>query len=287
METLITSVWSKLRFLAISMVMGLGIIGPSWAADFTPKAYSLPEPATPLAEEMRNFHNYWLTPVIFIVAIFVLLLLIYVCYKFAASRHPVPTKTTHNPLLEVIWTGVPVLILVVLAFPSLKLLYNTDKTGDADMTLKITGHQWYWQYEYVDEKFGFDAMLVARTQEEATAQNVKRLIDTDNVVVLPVNTKIRLQMTSTDVIHNWAVSDFGVRVDTVPGRLNEAWMLANRTGQFYGFCSELCGVDHAYMPISVKIVSKEEYAEWLKTAKAKFASGATPTIPATQIASNP
>lgn len=269
---------SKMTRFATAAAAGaatlVGAAGAALAAKAEPWQLGLPKPVTPVAEEMLIFHNYWLLPIITVITIFVLLLLVYTCWRFSEKRNPTPSKTTHNSVLEVVWTGVPVLILVVLAFPSLKLLYATDDVADSEMTLKIVGHQWYWEYQYVDENFGFDAFLAARTHEEAAEKGVQRLMDTDNMVVLPSDTKIRLQMTSADVLHNWALSDFGVRMDTVPGRLNETWteITAGNEGVYYGFCSELCGTDHAYMPIAVKVVTKEEYRAWVAEAKEQFAA---------------
>lgn len=248
--------------------------GQALAAKPQPWQLSLPDPVTPIAEQMQVFHDYWLLPIITVITVFVLALLLYTCWRFRESANPTPSKRTHNSVLEVLWTGIPVIILVVLAFPSLSLLYATDDVTDADMTLKIVGHQWYWEYQYVDENFKFDAFLAARTKEEAEEMGVDRLMTTDNLVVLPSDTKIRLQMTSADVLHNWSLSDFGVRADTVPGRLNESWTLIREgeEGMYYGFCSELCGTDHAYMPIAVKVVTKDEYQQWLGEAKEQFAA---------------
>lgn len=245
--------------------------GHALAAKAEPWQLGLPEPVTPLARQMADFHNYWLMPIITVITVFVLLLLLYVCWRFRESANPVPSKTTHNSLLEVLWTGIPVLILVVMAFPSLKLLYATDAVEDSEMTIKIVGHQWFWEYQYPDHgNFYMESRLLAATHEEAAEQNVVRLMSTDEVLVLPVDTKIRFQMTSADVLHNWSLSDFGVRMDTVPGRLNEAWTLVERTGTYYGFCSELCGEAHAFMPIQVEVVSKEDFAVWVEGAREKY-----------------
>lgn len=256
----------------VGMAVLLGMGGEALAAKAQPWQLGLPDPVTPLAKEMGAFHNYWLLPVITVIAIFVLILLIYVCFRFRESANPVPSKTTHHTLLEVVWITVPVLILATLAIPSLKLLYHTDEIADSEMTMKVIGHQWYWEYQYPDHgNFTFEAYVAARTHEQAAEAGVHRLMDTDNVVVLPADTKIRLQFTSADVLHNWSLSDFGVRVDTVPGRLNEAWTLVEKPGMYYGFCSELCGTDHAFMPIAVKVVPKAEFAAWVAEAQEKFA----------------
>lgn len=231
----------------------------------------LPEPVTPLARQMGVFHDAWLMPIITVIVIFVLALLVYVCWRFRESANPVPSKTTHNALLEVVWTGIPVLILVVLAVPSMQLLYATDEIEDSDMTIKIIGHQWYWEYQYPDHgNFFVEARIAARTHAEAEEQGVQRLMSTDNKIYMPTNTKIRLQMTAGDVLHNWSMSEFGVRMDTVPGRLNEAWTLIEVPGTYYGFCSELCGVDHAFMPIEVEAVPMAEFLEWVEFAQGEY-----------------
>ena len=263
------------RFMAlVACLVGL-FSSSAFAAEPKPWQLNLPAPVTPIAEMAYDFHTILLV-VITVITIFVLALLLYACFRFRESANPTPSRTTHNSLLEILWTGIPVLILVAIVFPSMKLLYASDKAEDAEMTLKIIGNQWYWSYEYPDHgNFAFDAYLVARTAEEEKETGAKRLMETDNIVVLPVDTKIRLLMTASDVLHNWSVSDFGVRMDTVPGRLNETWMMATKEGRYYGFCSELCGIDHAYMPITVDIVSKERFAEWVKEAQDKFAE-ATP-----------
>ncbi|MFK7866945.1 MAG: cytochrome c oxidase subunit II [Alphaproteobacteria bacterium] len=283
----IKAVLLRLNILKTSAVTG-GVLGVAAVSNLAlaakPEAWKmgLPEPVTPLARMMKEFHDLWLLPVVFGVSIFVMILIAYTCWRFSEKRNPIPSKTTHNASLEVLWTGIPVIILLVLAFPSLRLLYATDNVADSDMTLKITGYQWYWNYEYPDHGgFNIDAYLAARTQEEAIEYNAERLLDTDNRIVIPTDTKIRLQFTSGDVLHNWSLSDFGVRVDTVPGRLSEAWVLVEKPGRYYGFCSELCGVDHAYMPIMIDAVSPAEFDEWVLEAQDEFAA----TIPQNQIKS--
>jgi len=254
------------------------------AAEPQPWQLGLPEPVTPLARQMAEFHNLWLMPIITGIVVLVLVLLLFVVFRFRESRNPTPSKTTHNTVLEILWTAVPIIILVVIAFPSLRLLYATERFEDAEMTLKIVGHQWYWSYEYPDHgNFTFDANLVP---EDELQPGQKRLMETDNPVVLSVDTKVRLQMTSADVLHNWAISDFGVRMDTVPGRLNETWVEVNQTGTYYGFCSELCGVNHAYMPIMVRVVSKDDFQAWVKEAQQTHARVDSPDTPPAQLAAD-
>ena len=228
----------------------------------------LPEPVSPTAEFIDVFHD-WLIVLCTVISVFVLVLLLWASFRFNEKRNPTPSTRTHNSVLEVAWTVVPILILLAVAIPSFKLLYMADRTPDPDMTLKIIGNQWYWSYEYPDHgNFTFDANLVA---EADLKPGQKRLMDTDNPVVLPVGKKVRLLMTATDVLHAWAISDFGVRLDTVPGRINETWVQIDKPGTYYGFCSELCGAGHAYMPIMVKAVTPAEFEAWVAQAKTKFA----------------
>ena len=214
------------------------------------------------------FHDFlvWLTAAI---AVFVLVLLVVVVVKFNARANPVPSRTTHNTFIEVIWTVVPVLILVAVAVPSFRLLFYQLNTPKADLTIKATGKQWFWSYNYPDQKFEFDSVMV-QTKDLKPGQ--PRLLTVDNELVVPVNKIVRVQTTGADVIHSWAVPSFGVKIDAIPGRLNETWFKAEREGTYYGQCSELCGRDHAFMPIVVHVVSDKDYAAWLEQAKKKYAS---------------
>jgi len=235
---------------------------------------NLQTPASPVMEKMYDFHTLLLW-IISIISVFVLILLLIVIFRFNEKANPVPSKTTHNTLLEVIWTGIPVLILVAIAVPSYQLLYFYDRTHEAEMTLKITGNQWYWSYEYAENEISFDAVPVPDDQIDKS-KGQHRMLEVDNAVVLPIDTNVRLLFTATDVIHAWAVPAFGIKNDTVPGRTNESWVRANKLGRFYGQCSELCGVDHSFMPIVVDVVSKEDYAKWV--ASKKQSASAEPTI---------
>jgi cytochrome c oxidase subunit 2 len=229
-----------------------------------PWEFKLQEAATPVMEEITWFHN-WLLIIITVITLFVLGLLVAVVVKFNARANPVPSRTTHNTLIEVAWTLIPVLILVGIAVPSFRLLFQELDIPKADLTIKATGKQWYWSYAYPDNgKFEFDSLLAADKQP--------RLLGVDNEVVVPVNKIVRVQVTGADVIHSFAVPAFGIKIDAIPGRLNETWFKATKTGMFYGQCSELCGRDHAFMPIAVRVVSDQEFAAWVETAKKKFAS---------------
>ena len=223
---------------------------------------------TPVMDDIIWFHDFlvWLTDAI---ALFVLVLLVVVVVKFNARANPVPSRTTHNTFIEVIWTVVPVLILVAVAVPSFRLLFYQLNTPKADLTIKATGKQWFWSYNYPDQKFEFDSVMV-QTKDLKPGQ--PRLLTVDNELVVPVNKVVRVQTTGADVIHSWAVPSFGVKIDAIPGRLNETWFKAEREGTYYGQCSELCGRDHAFMPIVVHVVSDKDYAAWLEQAKKKYAS---------------
>jgi cytochrome c oxidase subunit II len=229
-----------------------------------PWEWKLQEAATPVMEDIVWFHNFlfWL---ITIITLFVLGLLVAIVVKFNAKANPVASKTTHNTLIEVAWTLIPVLILVGIAVPSFRLLFLELDIPKADLTIKVTGKQWYWSYAYPDNgKFEFDSLLAQ--------DKMPRLLGVDNEMVVPVNKVVRIQTTGADVIHSFAVPAFGIKIDSVPGRLNETWFKSTKLGMFYGQCSELCGKDHAFMPIAVRVVSDQEFAAWVEDAKKKFAS---------------
>jgi len=229
-----------------------------------PWEYRLQEAATPVMENITWFHNFLLV-LITVITLFVLGLLVAVVIKFNARSNPIPSRTTHNTLIEVAWTLIPVLILVGIAVPSFRLLFLELDIPKADLTIKATGKQWYWSYAYPDNgKFEFDSLMAQDKQP--------RLLGVDNEMVVPVNKVVRVQTTGADVIHSFAVPAFGIKIDAIPGRLNETWFKATKTGMFYGQCSELCGKDHAFMPIAVRVVSDQEFASWVEAAKKKFAS---------------
>ncbi|MDA7838055.1 cytochrome c oxidase subunit II [Candidatus Pelagibacter sp.] len=219
--------------------------------------------------EIVSFHNNILLPVIIAISVFVLFLMIYVCIRFRASKNPNPSKTTHNVAVEVLWTLIPCLILIVMAVPSFKILYKQDTIPKADVTVKAVGYQWYWGYEYPDENIIFESYMI---KEDELKDNQPRLLTVDNEVVVPVNKVVKVLITANDVLHAWALPSFGVKRDAVPGRINETWFKAEKVGTYYGQCSELCGIQHAFMPITVRVVTDEEYAIWLAEAKMKFAN---------------
>jgi len=216
-------------------------------------------------------------------------LLLYVIIRFHHRRHPVPTRTSHNTVIEMLWTVVPVLVLVIIAIPSFKLMYYMDRVPNPDMTIKVTGHQWYWTYEYPDQNgLAFDSNLIP---EADLKPGQKRLLDVDNPLVIPVDTVIRVYITGTDVIHSWFVPSFGVQEYAVVGRLNESWMKVEHPGVYYGQCNQICGINHAFMPIKIEAMSKGDFEHWLGDAKKKFAhkddSGDAVRVAAAAAASDP
>ena len=230
--------------------------------------FGFQEAASSTMRDIVNFHDKLLLPIIIAISVFVLFLMVYACIRFRASRNPNPSKTTHNVAVEVLWTLIPCLILIVMAVPSFKILYKQDTIPKADVTVKAIGYQWYWGYEYPDENIIFDSYMI---ETKDLKENQPRLLAVDNEVVVPVNKVVKVLITANDVLHAWALPSFGVKRDAVPGRINETWFKAEKEGTYYGQCSELCGIKHAFMPITVRVVSEEDYAEWLRGAKIKFA----------------
>jgi cytochrome c oxidase subunit 2 len=246
----------------------LFISGNAYADKPVPWQILTQEPVTPVMHRLVDFHNMLLW-VIFSVAIFVTILIVFVCLRFNAKTNPTPSKTTHNTLIEVIWTTVPVIILVLVTIPSLKMLYYMEDVKDSEMTLKVIGNQWYWSYQYPDNgNITFDSNIL---KDKELPEGGLRLLEVDNRVVLPIDTNIRIQVTGADVIHDWAVPAFGIKEDAVPGRLNETWTRIEKPGVYYGQCSELCGVGHGFMPIAVEAVTKEEFQQWVKSKTHKLA----------------
>jgi cytochrome c oxidase subunit II len=239
-------------------------------------------PGDKIAEVAQGFHDNLIMPIIVVITIFVVALLLYTLWRFRASANPVPSKTTHGLVVEVAWTVIPVLILVVMAFPSMRLLYAQHKIpAKADVVLKVTGHQWYWSYEYVDEKIGFDANLLKANELKAGQPN---LLATDNAVVVPVGKIVKVLITGEDVIHAWWIPSLFLQQDAVPGRTVETWFKAEKPGIYYGQCNQICGINHGYMPIEVHVVSDADYAAWLANAKTKFALNDNGTPGASQMA---
>lgn len=264
-----------LRWLAfgIALTCAVGYGGRVMAAIGQPARWQLglQGSASPVMDEIAWFHDYVMI-IITVITIFVLALLLIVIVKFNARANPVPTKTTHHTGLEIAWTLVPVLILVAIAVPSFKLLFHQLNIPPADVTVKAIGKQWFWSYNYPDNgKFEFDSIMV---QDKDIKPDQLRLLSVDNAMVVPINKVVRVQVTATDVIHAFAVPSFGVKIDAVPGRLNEVWFKATKEGIYYGQCSELCGKNHAFMPIEVRVVSEQAFGAWIEEAKKKYASDA-------------
>ena len=247
----------------------LGAVGTAAAQAPSDWEMDFQEALSPSMERIVDF-NLMVTIIIVIITAFVFGLMAWIVYRYNAKRNPTPSKTTHNTMLEVAWTVVPVIILLIIAVPSFRLLYYTDSIEEADMTLKAIGHQWYWSYEYPDHgDFTFDAIIL---EDDELEEGQLRLLATDEAVVLPVGAKIRLLTTADDVIHSWAVPALGVKMDSVPGRVNETWFQINREGTYYGQCSELCGTLHGFMPIMIEAVSQEDFDAWVEMAQEEYAA---------------
>jgi len=259
--------------LGAGLLLALMAAPAAWAEQPRDWQMGMLEGDTPVRDAISSFHNELLV-IITLITIFVMALLGYVMVKFNAKRHPVPSTTTHNTLLEVVWTAVPVLILVSIAIPSFKLLYYENRTEKADFTLKVTGHQWYWSYEYPDQgDFAYDSNILS--DADAAKQGKPRLLGVDNPVVVPVGATVRVLITGTDVIHSWYLPSAGVQEYAVVGHVNESWFQFERAGTFYGQCNQICGVNHPFMPIEVNVVSKEDFQKWVDGAKKKFAKTGT------------
>jgi cytochrome c oxidase subunit II len=275
-------VFSRFYGAVLLAVMALLGAGAAWAGIGQPTDWQLgPQgAASDVAEDIIRFHNILLV-IITVITIFVLALLVYVVMRFNAKTNPTPSRTTHNTLLEVLWTLTPVLILLFIAVLSFRSLFFQLDMPKADLTVKATGKQWFWSYSYPDSKFEFDSIMLSEKERKAKLDkdpkaDVPRLLSVDNELVVPVNKVVHIQTTGADVIHAFAVPSFGIKIDAIPGRLNETWFKAEREGVYYGQCSELCGKDHAFMPIMVRVVSQQAFTAWLEEAKKKYASEQTP-----------
>ena len=266
-------IFGRIGVFAVASSLATGLAGVAGADQPRDWQMGFQPAASTTMERIADFHNL-LMVIITLITVFVVLLLLYVVVRFSERRNPTPSNTTHNTLIEVLWTTVPVVILVIIAIPSFRLLYYTDRIEDADMTIKAIGHQWYWSYEYPDHgDFTFDAVMLT---DDELKEGQPRLLATDNMVVLPVDTRIRLLVTADDVLHNFALPAFGIKMDANPGKINETWVQITREGTYYGQCSEICGTGHSYMPISVKAVSKAAFDEWVAQAKQEYARAGEP-----------
>jgi cytochrome c oxidase subunit II len=273
------------RFYVAALLAVMAIVGAgaAWAGYGQPTPWQIgpQESVTPVMDWIVSFHTYLLW-VITLIAAFVLVLLLIVIFRFNSRANPTPSRTTHNTVLEVAWTVLPIAILLTIAIPSFKLLFYQLNTPPADLTIKATGQQWNWKYSYPDSKFDFVSIMLQDDERQAKLAkdpkaDVPRLLAVDNAIFVPVNKVVRVLVTGNDVIHSFAVPSFGIKIDAVPGRINETWFKAEREGVYYGQCSELCGKDHAFMPIEVHVVSDQAFATWLDEAKKKYASDDAPT----------
>ncbi|WP_341793829.1 cytochrome c oxidase subunit II [Rickettsia endosymbiont of Ceutorhynchus obstrictus] len=246
----------------IALICFLIVSSSCFASEPLPWQIGFQPPASPIMEELHKFHDFLLYISVAIV-LFVTGLLIYVCIRFKAKNNPVPAKFSHNILIEIIWTVIPIIILVVIAVPSFRILRHAEKIPEADLTIKVVGYQWYWHYIYPDHNnLEFDSYMIT---DENLKPDQKRLLDVDNRIVIPENTTVRFLITAGDVIHSFAVPSLGFKIDAVPGRVNETWTRIAKKGVYYGQCSELCGINHGFMPIAIEVVSKEDFDNWVAT----------------------
>ncbi len=258
-----------MRYLSSSaVILGILVANVAGAAQPEPWQMGLQEPAGSIAQKATDLHNLLLI-IISLISLFVLALLVFVGWRFRRDANPTPSKTTHNTTIEILWTVVPVLILVVIAVPSFRLLYYMDETKNAEMVIKVTGNQWYWNYEYMDEQIAFDSYMLSDDELEL---GQPRLLSVDNPLVVPSNTKIKMLVTANDVMHSFFVPSLAVQTYALIGRVNEVWIdVPEGEKIYYGQCNQICGVNHSFMPIVVKAMAKDEYQAWLVDAKQEFA----------------
>lgn len=258
-----------MRYLSSgAFILGIFVASVAGAAQPEPWQIGLQEPAGSIAQKATDLHNLLLI-IISLISVFVLALLVYVGWRFRRDANPTPSKTTHNTTIEILWTVVPVLILVVIAVPSFRLLYYMDETKNAEMVIKVTGNQWYWNYEYMDDQIAFDSYMLS---DDELQPGQPRLLSVDNPLVVPANTKIKMLVTGNDVMHSFFVPSLAVQTYAFIGRVNEVWIdVPEGEKTYYGQCNQICGVNHSFMPIVVKAMAKEEYQAWLADAKQEFA----------------
>lgn len=257
---------SRISAFFTGWVLTMVCASSAWAQELPTPSFPVPwqlnlqTPASPVAEQLVEFHNFLLV-ICTVISLVVLALLLWCAFRYNAKANPVPSKNAHNTLLEIAWTAIPVIILVVIAVPSYRLLYYMDRIEDPELTVKVVGNQWYWTYEFPDYDISFDS-LPLQDDEIDVAAGQHRLLEVDTPLILPTDTDIRILFTATDVLHAWTIPAFGVKLDNVPGRINETWTRITIPGKFYGQCSELCGINHSFMPIVVHAVSPEEFEAW-------------------------
>ena len=258
-----------MRYLSSgAFILGIFTASVAGAAQPEPWQIGLQEPAGSIAQKATDLHNLLLI-IISLISVFVLALLVYVGWRFRRDANPTPSRTTHNTTIEILWTVIPVLILVVIAVPSFRLLYYMDETKNAEMVIKVTGNQWYWNYEYMDDQIAFDSYMLS---DDELQPGQPRLLSVDNPLVVPANTKIKMLVTGNDVMHSFFVPSLAVQTYALIGRVNEVWIdVPEGEKTYYGQCNQICGVNHSFMPIVVKAMAKEEYQAWLADAKQEFA----------------
>jgi cytochrome c oxidase subunit 2 len=253
------------KFLVLFLLFFTFFIGEYVLADGSPRCwqFGFQEPATPVAEMVNSFHNFVLI-FVFSISIFVFILMGVTIWKFHEKRNPTPSNTTHNHIIEIMWTFIPVVILVIIGFPSVKLIQFMDKVDEPELTLKVVGSQWYWNYEIPEIGVSFESRIIP---SEDIGYNQIRLLEVDEPLLLPINTKIRVLVTSSDVLHSWAIPSFAFKKDGCPGRISESWIDIQKEGVYYGQCSEICGMDHGFMPIKIYAVSKKKFLEWAEVTE--------------------
>ena len=271
-------------FGLLAVIAGLGVAGGAQAQPIVGIPHdwqvNFPPSYTPLMERVASLNDLLLV-IITLICIFVLALLLYAMWRFHAARNPTPTTTTHNTVLEIAWTVVPILILVVIAIPSFRLLYYGDKLAEAPVTIKVVGHQWYWSYEYPDQgNFRIESRILSEADRLKQKPSVPRMLAVDEEMVVPIGTNIRIIGTAADSMHGWTVPGFGIKKTVIPGRINEGWINVTKEGYYFGQCSQICGNNHSYMPIAVRAVAKPEFDKWVEQKKASAG-----LLPATDLAS--
>ncbi|ABV74896.1 Cytochrome c oxidase polypeptide II [Rickettsia akari str. Hartford] len=267
------------NFGKISIVLICFVIVSSncFASEPLPWQVTFQPPASPIMEELHHFHNFLLY-ISTAIVLFVAGLLGFVCIRFNAKNNPVPAKFSHNILIEIIWTVIPIIILVIIAVPSFRILRHAEKIPETDLTIKVVGYQWYWHYIYPDhDNLEFDSVMIS---DENLKPDQKRLLDVDNRIIIPENATVRFLITAGDVIHSFAVPSLGFKIDAVPGRINETWTRVAKKGVYYGQCSELCGINHGFMPIAIEVVSKEDFDSWIASKNKKSMNSEKPKLAA-------
>ncbi|MFP3120328.1 cytochrome c oxidase subunit II [Rickettsia sp. R2] len=268
---------AKFGKMSITLIYFLIVSNNCFASEPLPWQVTFQPPASPIMEELHHFHNFLLY-ISTAIVLFVAGLLGFVCIRFNAKNNPVPAKFSHNVLIEIIWTVIPIIILVIIAVPSFKILRHAEKIPETDLTIKVVGYQWYWHYIYPDhDNLEFDSVMIS---DEHLKPNHKRLLDVDNRIVIPENATVRFLITAGDVIHSFAVPSLGFKIDAVPGRINETWTRVAKKGVYYGQCSELCGIHHGFMPIAIEVVSKEDFDNWVASKNKTAMNGKKPKLAA-------